>query len=80
MARIEGVPAERAGLFTRLAYFFARKKLGQVPEPMTVTAHHPWIFRGYGAFELALERAARVSDRIKALAGIKAATLIGCPF
>jgi hypothetical protein len=35
---------------------------------------------GYGAFELALGRSRRVDDRLKDLAALKAATLIGCPF
>ncbi len=80
MARIGGVPEREAGLATRLAYWFSRRRLGKVAEPLQVTAHHPTLLRGYGAFELALERSSRVDDRLKDLAGLKAATLIGCPF
>ena len=53
MARIEGVPARRAGIMLRFAYWYARRRVGKVPEPMTVKAHHPWIFRGYGPYEFA---------------------------
>jgi hypothetical protein len=80
MARIEGVPARRAGLFQRFAYWMARRRVGKVPEPMTVMAHNPWIFRGYGLFEVALEKARRADARLKALASLKAAVLVGCPF
>ena len=80
MARIEGVPENRAGLLTRLSYRFARRRLGQLPEPLTVVARHPWVFRGYGAFEMAMERSRRVDLRLKVLADIKSAALIGCPF
>jgi len=80
MARIAGVPENRAPLLTRLAYRFARRRVGAVPEPVAVSAHHAWIFRGMGAYELALERARLVDAKLKALAEIKAAALVGCPF
>ena len=80
MARIDGLTRERAGLMARFSYRYAERRLGKVPTPLTVVAHHPWIFRGYGAFEFSLERARLVEHRLKSLASIKAATLIGCPF
>lgn len=80
MARIEGVSHQRAGLLARFGYWYARRWLGKVPEPLTVTAHHRWILPGYSAYEFALSRARLVDARLKALAGIKAAALIGCPF
>lgn len=80
MARIEGVSPERAGLLVRLAYWFSRRMVGKVPEPLAVTAHHPWIFRAYGSYEYSLSRARRVDAKLKALASIKAAARIGCPF
>ena len=80
MARINGVPKERAGLLVRIAYWLSRRMVGKVPEPLTVTAHHPWIFRAYGAYEVALARARRVDPKLKSLASLKAATRIGCPF
>jgi hypothetical protein len=80
MSRIPGVPEKSAPWLVRLAYRMARRRVGKVPEPIMVTAHSPWIFRGMGAFELALERARRVDPKLKALAGIKAAALVGCPF
>lgn len=80
MARIEGVPGHKAGLMARLAYRFSRRRFGKVPEPLTVIAHHPWLTRGYVAFEMAQERSRLVDRRLKLLAQIKAAALIGCPF
>lgn len=41
MARIEGVPENKAGLAARFAYWFARRSFGKVPEPLTVVAHNP---------------------------------------
>ena len=80
MARIEGVPAERAGVLVRLAYWMCRRMLGKVAEPLTVSAHNPWVFRAYGGFEWAMGKATRVDPKLKALAQLKAAALVGCPF
>lgn len=80
MARIGGVPKNKAGWMTRFAYWYSRRHFGKVTEPLTVIAHHRWLARGYGLFELALGRSHEVDNRLKALASIKAATLIGCPF
>ena len=80
MSRIPGVPEHKANIFVRFAYWLSKKRIGKVVEPLAVTAHHPWIFRGYGAYEFALERAHLVEGKLKALASIKAATLVGCPF
>lgn len=80
MARIEGIEPERAGLLTRMAYWLARKKVGALPRPMTIYAHNPWIFRAYGGFEMAAQKASRVDARLKTLASIKAGSLVGCPW
>ena len=80
MARIEGVPARRAGFLARLAFRYSRRSLGAVAEPLAVAAHHGWVLAGYGAYEFALERAARVDARLKVLAELKAGAMVGCPF
>ena len=80
MPRIEGVSSSKAGPFVRLVYWFAKRRLGKLPEPAAVMAHHRWILQGAGAYELLLERARLVDRRLKALAGIKAAALVGCRF
>jgi hypothetical protein len=80
MARIVGVPKKKAGIATRIAYWFCRRRFGRVVEPLTIIAHHPRLARGYVAFEFAMDKSRRVDERLKVLAEIKAATLIGCPF
>ncbi len=80
MARIEGVSEERAGLLVRFAYWFSRRRFGKVAEPLTVAAHHRKIFQAYTAYEFLLDKAKLVAPRLKALAELKAAALIGCPF
>jgi AhpD family alkylhydroperoxidase len=64
----------------RIAYAISRRRYGHVLGPIAVTAHNPTVLTGYLAFELALERADRVDQRLEDLAGTRAATLTGCPF
>ncbi len=80
MARIEGVPQRHAGLLTRFAYRYSRRKVGKVMEPLAITAHNQQIMLAMGGYEYFLDRARAVDSRLKALAGIKAAALVGCPF
>jgi AhpD family alkylhydroperoxidase len=76
--RIQGAP-ER-GPFRKIAYRMARKRLGRLPEPFAVTAHHTKLFGAMSAFELALERSKCVPVRYKALAELRAAMVVGCEF
>lgn len=78
--RIEGIAKSKAGLFVRFVYWFSQRRFGKVADPLRVTGHHPWVSFGQGMFELAGERAHLVESRLKDLAQIKAATLVGCPF
>jgi hypothetical protein len=80
MARIEGVPAPRASWLARVAYWMSRRMVGKVPEPLTIAAHHPAVFRAYVGYEYFLAKANRVDAKLKSLASMKAATRVGCPF
>jgi AhpD family alkylhydroperoxidase len=79
-ARIEGVPERRAGLLTRIGYAYSKRSLGAVTEPARVFAHHPMLAAGYGALEMATERADRVPPKLKVLAATKSAAMSGCEF
>ena len=78
--RIEGVSSSNAGLFVRLTYWFSQRRFGKVADPLKLMGHHSWVSLGSGVFELASERSRLVELRLKELAQIKAATLVGCPF
>jgi hypothetical protein len=80
MARIEGVPKNQAGLLGRIAYFMTKRRLGRVVTPVTIYAHHPRLLRAYAQMEMGQEAAGSVGERLKHLAMIKVARLIGCPF
>jgi AhpD family alkylhydroperoxidase len=76
-ARVPGVRRTRNPIVAS-TFWATRRKYGRVVEPVRVLAHHPTVMLGYGAFELATERATRVPDRLKALGEMKAAQLAGC--
>jgi hypothetical protein len=78
MARIDGVDPKRGGVMVRLTYWAAKRKVGMLPETITIYAHNPWVLRGYGAYEMAAERASRVDKKLKALASVKAGSMVGC--
>ena len=80
MARIPGVQPEEAGLFTRIAYFMTKRKLGRVIMPIKIKAHHPRLLRALAHMELGQEAAKTVPAQLKALAQVTGAMMIGCPF
>jgi AhpD family alkylhydroperoxidase len=80
MAHLESRPARGSGLFVRFVYAMARRRLGRVPAPLGIMAYHRAILAAVAAFELALERAHAVDLRLKELALIKVASLVGCRF
>jgi 4-carboxymuconolactone decarboxylase len=86
MAYLKGVEPAEAGWFTRLVYWFVRRKVakltgkGRLVEPVKITAHHPRLLRALGQMEMSQEAARSVPAPLKALASLKAALLIGCPF
>jgi hypothetical protein len=84
MARISGASLNQGGLFGRLfrriVYSLTKKKLGHVVMPVQVTAHHPKIFWGYGQMEQSQSSSKLVDAKLKGLAQLRVATLVGCPF
>jgi hypothetical protein len=86
MARMQGVEPHEAGWLTRLMYWFVKRAVfkltgnARVPEPIKITAHHPKLLQAVGQMERGQAAATSVPAGLKALAGIRAATLVGCPF
>ena len=79
MARIPAVPEEQAGVVGRLAYRFARRRFGAVPEPFAVLRHHPRLFWAGALAESVDEKAATVLPRrLRELAVYRTATVVGC--
>jgi len=84
MARIPGAPANQGGplrrLFVGLVYAFTKRRLGHVIMPIQVTAHHPKLCWGYIQMEQSQMGAKLVDHKLKGLAELRVATLVGCPF
>jgi hypothetical protein len=80
MPRISGIEPQQASLFTRFVYWMTKRKIGRVVVPIKITAHQTRLLRGYGEMEMAQAAMHTIPKTLNALASIKAATLIGCPF
>ena len=79
MARLP--PAEPRGLdlVRRVTYSYSRRMYGRTREPTRVIAHHRPLLFGYGILAMAAERYARsVKRRLKELAMLRTAQLVGC--
>jgi 4-carboxymuconolactone decarboxylase len=84
MARIPGATGKQGGLigrlWVRIVYSLTRRRLGRVIMPIQVTAHHPALLWGYGQMEQSQAGAKLVDAKLKGLAELRVATLVGCPF
>jgi hypothetical protein len=84
MTRVSGARQNQGGLLRRwyvsLVYFFTRRRLGHVILPLQVTAHHGRIFWGYTQMERVQMSSKLVDAKLKGLAELRVATLVGCPF
>lgn len=78
--RIAGVADGEGNPFVRTTFRQTRKRVGRVIEPVRVLARHPSLLAGDVAMELALERSNDADERLKELAALKAASLVGCAF
>jgi AhpD family alkylhydroperoxidase len=79
-ARVPGVAPGSGGPLTRLVYRIARRGYGRVPMPLQVTARSPWVFRGYVAYEYALDHARSLDPGLVDLVCTRVAQLADCPF
>ena len=84
MARISGASENQGSLlrrlFVRLVYWLTKRRLGRVIMPIQVTAHHGKIFWGYLQMEQSQMSAKLIDPKLKGLAELRVATLVGCPF
>jgi hypothetical protein len=84
MARIPGASRHQGGLLRRLfvgiVYSLTHRKVGRIVMPVQITAHHSKILWGYGQMEQSQVGSKRVDHKLKGLAELRVATLVGCPF
>lgn len=80
MSRMNGVESKHAPWHVRVIYWFAKRRLGRVPEGAKIRAHDPRLLRQGLRMDLYVESKGTVAARLKRLAMLKTAMLVGCPF
>jgi hypothetical protein len=80
MPRIPGVESKQAPWSVRLIYWFARRKIGQVPPGMKILAYYPALLRQFVRMSALQHKNGALPPRLKRLAMLKTAMLVGCPF
>jgi AhpD family alkylhydroperoxidase len=80
MPRIEPRTSEGAPERIQQIYAGMERVYGRMLEPVSVTAHSETILDGYLAFERGMRKAGALDRKLKELANLKTATLVGCPF
>lgn len=78
MLRSQGI--QNPGLVTRLLFWFAKRALGRVPAGMRIRAFDPKYLRHAARLDLYGAARGTVPLRLKELAQLKVALLVGCPF
>ncbi|MFI9006444.1 carboxymuconolactone decarboxylase family protein [Actinosynnema sp. NPDC053489] len=79
MPRIPVVTTAKANPLVKLAYRFARKRFGAVPEPFAVAAHHRRLFVASARHEVVVEKAARALPvSLRELVVYLTAVRLGC--
>jgi alkylhydroperoxidase family enzyme len=66
------------GLLARGMRSYMRRRFGSELAPFDAYLHHRRLLYGYSAFETSTERSHRVDERLKLLAEMKAAAVVGC--
>jgi AhpD family alkylhydroperoxidase len=80
MARLPGVSAESVSPNVRVVYDRVKQRFGDVLEPVSIAAQNPEVFLAYTSYEAAFREASRVDRKLKELAFLRVASLIGCAF
>ena len=80
MPRIPLLTGRQVGWFTRtLVFRTARRRYGDVPEPLRAAAHHPGLMWAGTVHELAVERAVgRLDPALRDIVVHRVATVVGC--
>ena len=88
MARIPVVSARQANPQAKMVFYFTRRGIskltGRAPdgmiEPLEIYAHVPGLLKGYAGLEQATAKLDRLTKRVRALAELKAATVVACEY
>lgn len=80
MARIQGVSPDTRNPLLRLIFRTVQKRFGRTVEPLQGYARNGAVLAAMMGLELGMERARRLDARLKQLAELRVAALVGCRF
>lgn len=80
MNRATGVPDGEAGLRTKLVYWLVKRRLGRVPLGLRIRARDPKLLVLAGKMDLHIACRGAIPTKLKELAQLKVAAMVGCPF
>jgi len=78
--RIEGLDYKQAPQSIRSLYGKFKQMFGHVIAPYMVMAHRPAILRAAAHMGRAMAHSRALDDKLKTMACVRAAQMIGCPF
>ena len=80
MSRIEGLKDSEVSFIVGRIFKAAGKLRGAVPEPVRLMAKSSAALWAAIGFELGIGRGKSVDDKLKSLASLKVASMVGCVF
>lgn len=78
--RTEGVRDDEAGLRTKLIFRRIKRRLGRIPLSSRIHARDPKLLNLNSKMSRHLAARGKVPARLKELAQLKVAVMVGCPF
>ncbi|MPZ80830.1 MAG: carboxymuconolactone decarboxylase family protein [Actinophytocola sp.] len=79
MPRIPGIPTKEASPLLRVIYWYAKRRVGAVPEPFSVLARHRKLMMASARHEMAAAKASKVlPTNVREIAVYRVAQRLGC--
>lgn len=80
MNRAVGVQNHEAGVRSRIILWLTKRRLGRVPVSARIQARDPKLLEAAARMSMHIARPGAVPLKLKELAQLKVAALVGCPF
>ncbi len=80
MARMEGISDEKASRLARMIFAAVRRKTGSVSESFRIMGWSPRLLLGWSLMEATIDNERQLDAKLRKLAEIKTAAMVGCPF
>jgi hypothetical protein len=80
MNRTAGVQDQEAGIRIRVIFWMTKRRLGRVPLSARIQARDPKLLAAAARMSVHIARPGAVPLKLKELAQLKVAAMVGCPF